>query len=256
MEWKRFEALLIEQAFIFEFFEHGYAPERGCCASCGKVAERKCFLKCAGCQSILYCAKSCQKLDWSRHRLTCKKVDNESREYLRENGIKISRRLVTLQLNRYWSSIVSLAQKHRIPPNRLGVQVFHDVAPFRIKVFDCQNVGKKIYDFDLRPIEPLIANEVIKERTKGRPCLMLVINHFGGVNVSYIVYLEEHLDPFAKKASQSQCGALVDEDGVLLFPGAGDIVGLFINKAHQYSDYNWRKFWGEKPFVYLVAEAK
>ncbi|KLO18178.1 hypothetical protein SCHPADRAFT_899974 [Schizopora paradoxa] len=255
-EWKRFEALLLEQAIVFELFDYDYAPERGACACCGKLAERKNYLKCAGCQTFLYCDITCQKRDWSRHKSACRKVDDESREYLTSQGCRVSRRLVTLQLNRYCSSIAALARQKNIPLDHLGVHFHHDRAPFMINVFDCRNVGKNIYDFDYSPIEPLVAQEVQRERTLGHPCIMLVVSHFGGVNVSYMVYLEGKLDPDAGRINENQGALYVDEKDNVLFPGASDVVEVIIAKSKELADNDWRTLWGRKPYEYLVEKGK
>jgi hypothetical protein len=43
-----------------------------CCRSCKVKARKVCF----ECLSTYYCDKSCQKLDWSRHKYDCKLIRN------------------------------------------------------------------------------------------------------------------------------------------------------------------------------------
>jgi len=256
--WTRFESLLLEQAVVFNLFIDGYAPERGSCACCRKMADRKEFKKCSGCEVTLYCSKACQKQDWPRHRKECHKVDEDSIDHLLTNGDRGSRRLATLQVNRYWHCIVSLAREKSIPAIYLGVEIIHDSVPFRIKVFDCRKVGESKYQFDAGSLEPMIAKEVLRRRTikEDHPCLMLVISHLGMVSVSYMVYLDNNLDAQAEKACNDPRGAVcMDEKDNVLRPGARDVVEDIISRSHTLSDSNWRALWGNRPFEYLAEQA-
>lgn len=176
-------------------------------------------------------------------------------EYFSGNSDRISRRLATLQVNRYWPSIVSLAQKEDISPLHLGVHIIHDSAPYKIKVFDCRKVGESKYQFDYCPLEPMVAKEVLRRRSDSHPCLMLVISHMGTVDVSYMVYLENNLDPYAEKAYHIQGATYVDENENILYPRAHDKVEEIISRSHALSDSNWRMLWGNKPFEHLAQQA-
>jgi len=45
-----------------------------CCASCRSfVGPEKKPKRCGGCENVLYCGIDCQKADWDKHRLECKK---------------------------------------------------------------------------------------------------------------------------------------------------------------------------------------
>ncbi len=102
--WRAFEALLLEQAVLSRLFELGFVIELGACASVSSIicngisdcssllttntliTKRMChnanstlvirtdFKKCAGRASALYCSRSCQSIDWRRHRVECKKL--------------------------------------------------------------------------------------------------------------------------------------------------------------------------------------
>ncbi|RPA82864.1 hypothetical protein BJ508DRAFT_375376 [Ascobolus immersus RN42] len=45
------------------------------CRACMKVSET--LKKCTGCKKVAYCHAGCQKADWKRHKVECKKAQNE-----------------------------------------------------------------------------------------------------------------------------------------------------------------------------------
>ncbi|KAI7838244.1 hypothetical protein COHA_007989 [Chlorella ohadii] len=46
-------------------------PLGPCCAACGACGEGTQLLRCARCQSVVYCSKACQRDDWSTHKRSC-----------------------------------------------------------------------------------------------------------------------------------------------------------------------------------------
>ena len=62
--------------------------EMNTCYSCGRLDRG--LLRCAGCSTALYCDRACQRADWKRHAMICKKRFNErdvpiiSRQLLKE----------------------------------------------------------------------------------------------------------------------------------------------------------------------------
>jgi len=44
------------------------------CAKCNQKKYYKDLLTCAGCKIVQYCSRECQKLDWPRHKVACKKI--------------------------------------------------------------------------------------------------------------------------------------------------------------------------------------
>ena len=53
-------------------FDEESDERRNRCARCGGSRKPK-LLTCGGCKSISYCSAVCQKEDWKRHKLACKK---------------------------------------------------------------------------------------------------------------------------------------------------------------------------------------
>lgn len=54
---------------------------RPMCAICGKkngLKKNAPLAKCASCESVLYCSRDCQKFDWPKHKLHCKKVNSQT----------------------------------------------------------------------------------------------------------------------------------------------------------------------------------
>lgn len=45
-----------------------------------KVAQNK-MLYCTGCHELCYCSNACQKVDWPRHKVECKRVAREKAEF-------------------------------------------------------------------------------------------------------------------------------------------------------------------------------
>ncbi|KLO18180.1 hypothetical protein SCHPADRAFT_899975 [Schizopora paradoxa] len=247
-EWTRFESLLLEQAVIFNLFDNGFAVESGSCAYCKKIANRKDFFKCSGCDILLYCSKKCQECDWERHRGDCKTVNENLGELLSAKISRASRRQGILQANRYWSSIVALARKKEIPLSDLGVQIVYDSAPFKLDVFDCRKV-------DPSSVESIISKEVLRASNEGLPCIMLKITHLGTVDI-YMVYLNDDRGARGDGGARLTYGAIyVDEDNNKLYPATRDVVSDIISQSHALSKSNWRELWGKKPFEILVKEA-
>lgn len=180
-------------------------------------------------------------------------------EHVVKNGDSGSRRLATLQVNRYWHCIVSLAREKSIPLNYLGVHIIHGAVPFVIKVFDCRKVGKSVYAFDAGSLEPMIANEVQRRNAirdpEGHPSLMLVVSHLGMVDVAYMVYLEKNLDALTETATHVHGVAATDTKENTLYPGAQDVVEDIISRSQALSDSNWRVLWGNRPFESLAEQA-
>lgn len=51
---------------------NGRSEERSRCARCGGPGQSKLFV-CGACKSANYCSAGCQKEDWKKHKLVCKK---------------------------------------------------------------------------------------------------------------------------------------------------------------------------------------
>ncbi|KAJ7660292.1 hypothetical protein DFH06DRAFT_1401729 [Mycena polygramma] len=52
-----------------------HAAYRGCDnLDCGKVMQKNAFRSCAGCRTMNYCNKECQKIDWRFHRSVCRNL--------------------------------------------------------------------------------------------------------------------------------------------------------------------------------------
>jgi hypothetical protein len=51
--------------------EEGHAEARYCANCLGIAADGSKLLRCAGCKSICYCSKYCQRLDWKSHKVFC-----------------------------------------------------------------------------------------------------------------------------------------------------------------------------------------
>ncbi|KLO17128.1 hypothetical protein SCHPADRAFT_926067 [Schizopora paradoxa] len=249
-EWAKFSSLLLEHAVILELFDNDHGIERGSCACCQQMSERKEFKQCSGCGIILYCSKACQRRDWPRHRKMCERVDDESIGHLIFNSDRWSRRLATLQVNRYWPSIVSLAKEEGIPLDYLGVQVRHDSVPFKIEVHDFRD----FYD-EINPLEPMMIKEILRRRKtkESHPCTLLTITHMGMAEVSYMIYLDNALDYLPEKMSETRGAICLDENDKALFPAKQDNVEDIISRSHMLSDSDWRILWRNLPFQSLAS---
>lgn len=56
------------QIYLWSDETHCHNPE------CGETKFTRNLKKCAGCKSVLYCSKECQKTDWTAHKLSCKPI--------------------------------------------------------------------------------------------------------------------------------------------------------------------------------------
>ncbi|KDQ59165.1 hypothetical protein JAAARDRAFT_154439 [Jaapia argillacea MUCL 33604] len=79
--WDRFEALLQDRVRASDIFD-GLEKAKRVCANpkcIGRGPIQKSLMKCAGCQSVLYCSKACQSSDWKRgnHRGVCKALQQQ-----------------------------------------------------------------------------------------------------------------------------------------------------------------------------------
>ncbi|KLO18179.1 hypothetical protein SCHPADRAFT_936441 [Schizopora paradoxa] len=247
-EWTRFETLLLEQAVILSLFDNGFAVERGSCASCKTIASRKDFFKCSGCDILLYCSTKCQESDWGRHRVDCKIVNEYLGKHLSANISRAWRRQGILQANRYWSSIIVLAQKKEIPLLDLGVQITYNSIPFKLDVFDCRKV-------DPSSVESILSKEVLRASSESLPCFMLKTILPRTVDI-FMVYLNDARDARGDgEACRTQGAIFVDEDNNRLYPTARDVVSDIISQSHALSKSDWRKLWGSKPFEILAKKA-
>ncbi|KDQ59163.1 hypothetical protein JAAARDRAFT_654833 [Jaapia argillacea MUCL 33604] len=64
--WESFQALLEDRVEISDGFDESEKPDQGCANSecTGRRVPRGSLMKCAGCQTVLYCSKTCQISDW------------------------------------------------------------------------------------------------------------------------------------------------------------------------------------------------
>ncbi|KLO18172.1 hypothetical protein SCHPADRAFT_899970 [Schizopora paradoxa] len=258
-EWKIFESLLLEHAIIFKLFDHGYAEEHGACASCCKKSPRKCLRKCAGCGTILYCSASCERNDWHRHRVACKSAGGQIDKCFDASYSRLSRRLATLQLHRYWPGIASLAKSKNIDDAYLGVRLRHSSSPFKFEVFDCRNMDVKgLRDaFRKTPHLSLLAEESVRARVEhdDKTCAMLVVTTMGFVDVPYLVYLTDDFDADTEVQSGCRSTPCLNGDDSILLPRKHDIVENIMSKLHTPPISNWRTRWIDKPFESLAKQA-
>lgn len=70
------------------------------CASCKITITETHLFKCSGCRQERYCSKDCQRQDWKRHKLNCRKLgddndeEEDEREKEEENNLDDSRFIV------------------------------------------------------------------------------------------------------------------------------------------------------------------
>ena len=76
--------------------------DRNKCHKCHKTGERKKdkLSKCAGCHSITYCSKECQREDWPRHSDNCvpvmvKEYEEKGRGLVAAKDIKMGEQILT-----------------------------------------------------------------------------------------------------------------------------------------------------------------
>lgn len=101
----------------------------------------------------------------------------------------------------------------------------------------------------------LVANEVLRRRSEGDPCVMLLLTHIDQAVVPHMVFLEEkHLNSDVESLEPLLASNLVDEDENVLYPGKHDVVGGIVARAHALSNLDWQSLWKEKPFESLVAK--
>ncbi|KDQ59166.1 hypothetical protein JAAARDRAFT_68695 [Jaapia argillacea MUCL 33604] len=82
--WESFQALLDDRVENSDDFDESEKPDHGCAnAECsGRSVPRESLMKCAGCQSVLYCSKTCQIADWKRgdHKSVCKALKQNAED--------------------------------------------------------------------------------------------------------------------------------------------------------------------------------
>ncbi|KAK7024680.1 hypothetical protein R3P38DRAFT_2950731 [Favolaschia claudopus] len=72
--WKSFSELCRERLRAQAVFDSKVGPFSRACdnVECGKLLPKNTFKRCAGCSSVLYCSRECQRVDWrSGHRNAC-----------------------------------------------------------------------------------------------------------------------------------------------------------------------------------------
>ncbi|KLO18173.1 hypothetical protein SCHPADRAFT_925334 [Schizopora paradoxa] len=257
--WKLFESTLLENAVIFELFGHGYVEERGKCASCRKRSGRKSLRKCAGCGAILYCSQACERDDWPRHRVDCASVEKDIEKYFDSTYSRLSRRLATLQVSRFWPGIVSFARSRDIPIEYLGVRLRHDSAHYKFDVFDCRKVDEDDYwdEYRRTPFLSLLAKESLRARVEENEnsCILLVLTYMDVFDVPYLVYLESDFDTDTAMASHCRSMTCLDEDNNVLLPRTQDLVEDIMSRLYASPNLDWRARWIERPFVSLARQA-
>ncbi|KLO18181.1 hypothetical protein SCHPADRAFT_993787 [Schizopora paradoxa] len=248
-EWILFERLLLEQAVIFKLLAKGYAIEMGACAHGKTMKNKQHFYKCSECDILLYCSRDCQERDWARHRVDCKAAHEKTRNRFSEDMGRHLRRQVVLQVNRYWSNIVNMAQKKEIPLDYVGVHIVHDSVPLTLKIFDHRILSD--------PRESVISKEILRARSDGLPCIMLKISHLMMSDVSYMVYLDEDRGSGSCIDSDGarQTAIFVDEDNNPLYPTTRDVVSDIVSQSKTRPGSDWRTLWTDKPFERLVKKA-
>ncbi|KLO08875.1 hypothetical protein SCHPADRAFT_1000659 [Schizopora paradoxa] len=187
--WGSFIALLLENAVLRCLFKKSYAPENGTCANrdCRRLMARAKFMKCAGCAFTLYCSPLCQKAGWGSHRMRCKNLDGEHLNILRFRNQRLPRRMTTLHIQRYWTTIVRLSQEKGILLKHLAVRVSYDKFPFSMQVFDWRgalNEATKIPHLAL-------AAETLHHSGGSQRNLILVLVHMQETDYPCIVFVED-----------------------------------------------------------------
>ena len=173
---------------------------------------------------------------------------------------RISRRFATLQVNRFWRSIIALAKRLSIPFDYIGVHLHHDCAPYKFEVFDCRVIlDDSCAIFRKSPIFHLLAKEAIRARVdeKDKSCLMLVVTTSWKVDIPYLVYLDENLlsGDDSETTSSTKCTSCLDGEGNILFPRTDDIVEKTMSRFYALPNTNWRSRWKDRPFESLARRA-
>ena len=59
------------------------------CANCGAYGGKEGkLMKCSGCHAVHYCSSECQKADWKKHKLECKKSDKKDYAFRKKSKRK------------------------------------------------------------------------------------------------------------------------------------------------------------------------
>jgi len=109
------------------------------CVICGKAGAAKC----SGCQTVSYCGKECQRIDWKRHKPACRSL---------ETGIWLTVTFspIANAPNR-WTSVINRTDRSLDPPtvkpgaSRPNV---HGTTPFLVKVQIAGYGGSSVLIYD------------------------------------------------------------------------------------------------------------
>lgn len=58
-------------------FNASYPEPRAMCGYCHAILAQTQWKACTGCRSVVYCSKECQVQDWSRHKISCDRIDKQ-----------------------------------------------------------------------------------------------------------------------------------------------------------------------------------
>ncbi len=136
------------------------------------------------------------------------------------------RKVATLQINKYWSNVLSLAKKANIPEDKIGVRVNFSRYPYEMGVFDYHTEVESELAWTREPYRPMVANEVIQRSRGGHRCTMLLVVNPDGKEIPSLVYLDAGPKASAGNLGDNSFGvSYTDELGNRLVPGGNDVLG-------------------------------
>lgn len=218
--------------------------------ACREVMLREDFEKCAGCAFALYCSRSCQKEDWNSHKPGCKKMDEYccafenlidaapltklSVDVIQDFCSRLPRRITTLQINRHWDQILSLARRKSIPLCDMAVRVTYINVPFKIEVFNYHEIFDDTKD---NHHVTLVANERLRQPEEDRYNFLMVIIRMPQIEYPCIIRLD---DTWTRDVSNppknmsDERAIFVDQDGNALARKSSDALrtGVYLARRH------------------------
>ncbi|KAK6980780.1 hypothetical protein R3P38DRAFT_2579582 [Favolaschia claudopus] len=210
--WKTFSELCRERLRAQEVYDSKVSASLRACDNieCGTLLPKKNFKRCAGCSSLLYCSRECQRVDWrSGHRSSCIwhlsnrnriRVIFSAKEYsffrfLMQQGYRSQMPTFVEHLLRHWASA----------PNEVVASLFDyrsgrlDISCFEADLDDAHEVYQSEYYNDI---------EKRVERSAGRMTLDVMCVPYGLGHRDLIIPLRREtgrMEADLKRIRQSMC---------------------------------------------------
>lgn len=162
--------------------------------------------------------------------------------------------MAAFQINRHWSTIVSLSLKKCIPLKDLAVRIYCNEFPFKIQVFDCHDLSE---DTKESAHLAMVASEMLRQSDADRRDWLMVTLRMPEMEYPCFVHLNDTWTkslPALPKGKDNEQVSLIDEDGNALVCGKFDGLRAGVRLARQYAAETGETVWNRTAFVEAMVE--